>query len=69
MLKRMHDRDQIDLAAAEDFYGIMWDLVRKAIHEIPDVLDAMSLAPASLENDVKSYYERRFAAAGLTFAV
>jgi hypothetical protein len=69
MLKRMNERDQIDRAAAEDFYGIMWELVRKAIHEIPDVLDAMSLVPATLERDVKMYYDRRFAAAGLTFAV
>jgi rubrerythrin len=69
MLKRMNERDQIDRAAAEDFYGIMWQLVHKAIHEIPDVLDAMGLVPATLERDVKTYYDRRFAAAGLTFAV
>jgi 1,2-phenylacetyl-CoA epoxidase catalytic subunit len=68
MLKRMNERDQIDRAAAEDFYGIMWELVRKAMHEIPDVLDA-SLVPATLQRDVKIYYDRRFAAAGLTFAV
>jgi len=42
MLKRMVERDHIDRAAAEDFYGIVWQLVRKAIHEIPDVLDAMA---------------------------
>jgi hypothetical protein len=69
MLKRMHERDGLEHAAAEDFYGIMWDLVRKAINEIPDVLDAMSLTPAILERDVKAYYDRRFAAAGLAFAV
>jgi rubrerythrin len=69
MLKRMNARDQLEHAAAEDFYGIMWGLVRKAIHEIPDVLDAMSLTPQTLERDVKAYYERRFAAAGLSFAV
>jgi rubrerythrin len=69
MLKRMNERDQIDYAAAEDFYGIMWGHVQQAIREIPDVLDAMSLAPATLERDVKTFYDRRFAAAGLTFAV
>jgi hypothetical protein len=69
MLKRMHERDQLDMAAAEDFYGVMWELVRAAISEIPDVLDAMSLKPAALEKDVKSYYDRRLSAAGLTFAV
>jgi 1,2-phenylacetyl-CoA epoxidase catalytic subunit len=69
MLKRMNERDQIDRAAAEDFYGIMWELVRKAMHEIPDVLDAMTLVPATLQRDVEIYYDRRFAAAGLTFAV
>jgi hypothetical protein len=55
--------------ATEDFYGIMWELVRKVIHEIPDVLDAMGLVPATIERDVKTNYDRRFAAAGLTFAV
>jgi rubrerythrin len=69
MLKRLNERDAIDFAAAEDFYGIMWGLVQKAIHEIPDVLDAMSLTPDQLEHDVKAFYDRRFAAAGLTFAV
>jgi hypothetical protein len=69
MLLRMNERDQIDHAAAEDFYGIMWELVRKAIHEIPDVLDAMSLEPDALERDVKKFFDARFAAAGLTFAV
>jgi hypothetical protein len=69
MLKRMNERDQLDRNAAEDFYGTMWGLVRQAIHEIPDVLDAMGLQPAQLERDVKRYYDARFAAAGLTFAV
>jgi hypothetical protein len=69
MLKRLHERDALDTAAAEDFYGTMWELVRSAIHEIPDVLDAMSLKPGTLEKDVKAFYDRRFAAAGLTFAV
>jgi len=69
MLKRMNERDQIDFNAAEDFYGIMWGHVQSAIREIPDVLDAMGLTPASLEGDVKRYYDRQFAAAGLTFAV
>jgi len=69
MLKRMNESGQLDHAAAEDFYGTMWNLVRAAIHEIPDVLDAMSLAPVSLEADVKAYYERRFAGAGLKFTV
>jgi len=69
MLKRMNDREQLDHAAAEDFYGIMWGLVRKAIREIPDVLDALSLTPGRLERDVKTFYDRRLAAAGLTFAV
>jgi hypothetical protein len=69
MLKRMNERGQLAHAASEDFYGIMWELVRKAIHEIPDVLDALSLVPATLERDVKAYYDRRFAAAGLTFGV
>ncbi len=69
MLKRLNERDLLDHAAAEDFYGSMWGLVQKAIHEIPDVLDAMSLAPEKLEGDVKAYYDRRLAAAGLQFAV
>lgn len=69
MLKRMNERDQLDRNAAEDFYGTMWGLVQNAIGEIPDVLDAMSLEPARLERDVKRYYDARFAAAGLTFAV
>ncbi len=69
MLKRMNERDEIEHAAAEDFYGIMWNHVQSAIDEIPDVLDAMSLTPATLKTDVKAYYDQRFAAAGLTFAV
>jgi len=69
MLKRLNERDALDHAAAEDFYGTMWDLVRKAIAEIPDVLDAMSLKPAQLEHDVKAYYDARLSAAGLSFAV
>jgi hypothetical protein len=69
MLKRLNERDQLDHAAAEDYYGTMWGLVQQAIREIPDVLDALSLKPAALERDVKSYYDARLAAAGLTFAV
>ncbi len=69
MLKRMNERGQLDHAAAEDFYGIMWGHVQAAIREIPDVLDAMSLKPESLRRDVKTYYDARFAAAGLTFSV
>ncbi len=69
MLKRLNERNQLDHAAVEDFYGTMWTLARSAIHEIPDVLDAMSLTPAQLETDLKAYYDRRLAAAGLTFAV
>lgn len=69
MLKRMNERDALDHAAAEDFYGIMWGHVQAAIDEIPDVLDALSLKPETLRRDVKIYYDRRFAAAGLEFAV
>ncbi len=69
MLKRLNERDQIDHAAAEDFYGLMWNHVQAAIDEIPDVLDAMGLSPQKLRTDVKAYYDGRFAAAGLQFAV
>lgn len=69
MLKRLNENGRLDHAAAEDFYGIMWGLARKAIYEIPDVLDAMSLTPATLEAGVKQFYDNKFAAAGLTFAV
>lgn len=69
MLKRLNERDGLDRNAAEDFYGIMWGHVQAAIDEIPDVLDAMSLEPAQLRTGVKSYYDQRFAAAGLHFAV
>jgi uncharacterized ferritin-like protein (DUF455 family) len=69
MLKRLNERGNLDHAAVEDFYGVMWGHVQAAIDEIPDVLDAMGLTPTRLRNDVKTYYDRRLAAAGLAFAV
>lgn len=68
-LKKLHESDAIDHAAAEDFYGRMWDTTRDVINDIPDVLDAMDLSPAPLLRDVKAFYDARLAAAGLVFAV
>jgi hypothetical protein len=68
-LKKLNERGLIDHAAAEDFYGQMWDTTVAAIGEIPDVLDAMGLQPQALLHDVKSFYDAKLASAGLAFAV
>ena len=48
-----------------DFYGEMWSYVEGVAHEIPDVLDSMGLEPKGLLAAAKSFFEARFAAAGL----
>lgn len=68
-LLKMNERDQIDFAAAEDFFGQMWETASSAIDEIPDVLEAMGLTGAALKRDLKDYYDDRLAGAGLAFAV
>ena len=55
----MNERD------VTDFYGEMWGYVQGAIDEIPDVIASLGLEPKALLVEAKTFFEARFAAAGL----
>ncbi len=64
-LKWMQERGMVDVAAATDMYGRMWEHVEGAVREIPDVLDAMGVQGEDLLANCKRYYREQFAVAGL----
>jgi rubrerythrin len=51
-----------------DFYGEMWSYVEGVAFEIPDVLDSLGFRPDELLRVSKSYFEKRFEAAGLAIS-
>jgi rubrerythrin len=64
-LRFWNERGLVKERDVADFYGEMWSYVEGVAHEIPDVLDSMGLEPAGLLAASKTFFEERFAAAGL----
>ncbi len=60
-----NERGLVREADVADFYGEMWGHVVGAVNEIPDVLASMGLEPQALLVEAKSFFETRFANAGL----
>ena len=67
-LRYWNERGLVREADVADFYGEMWSYVEGAMNEIPDVLDSMGLTPAEVIASCRTFFEARFAAAGLAIA-
>jgi len=67
-LKIWNERGLVRERDVADFYGEMWANVVGVVAEIPDVLDSMSIEPAALLAEAKTFFEARFTAAGLSIA-
>jgi len=68
-LRIWNERGLVRERDVADFYGEMWSNVEGVVAEIPDVLDSMSIVPAELLAEAKTFFEARFSAAGLAIAV
>ncbi len=64
-LRYWNERGLVRERDVADFYGEMWSYVEGVASEIPDVLDSLGLAPGELLAAAKTFFEARFAAAGL----
>ncbi|MBD5606519.1 MAG: hypothetical protein IAI48_15725, partial [Candidatus Eremiobacteraeota bacterium] len=67
-LRYWNERGLVRERDVADFYGEMWGYVEGVAREIPDVLDSMGLEPEGLLRTAKSFFERRFEAAGLAIS-
>ncbi len=65
-LRVWNERGLVREGDVADFYGEMWANVVGVVAEIPDVLDSMTIDQQELLTEAKSFFEARFAAAGLT---
>jgi rubrerythrin len=64
-LRLWNERGLVRERDVADFYGEMWSYVEGVANEIPDVLDSMGLEPKGLLAASKTFFEKRFEAAGL----
>ena len=64
-LRVWNEQGRVNERDVTDFYGEMWSYVQGAIGEIPDVIASLGLEPDYLLREAKTFFEARFAAAGL----
>jgi rubrerythrin len=64
-LRVWNERGLVNERDTADFYGEMWSYVVGAIGEIPDVINSLGLEPEFLLAEAKTFFEERFAGAGL----
>lgn len=69
VLRRMNERDELDVEHAGAFAAEMWEAAVAALDDLPDVLDALGVAPARFSADVRAFYAERFAGAGIPVAL